>query len=208
MELIVDLRKELPSVRDQGERPTCLAFATSCGHSHKQGLKEWLSPEYLSYFAKKEVSLPNHEEGLTLESISCVLEKIGQPRENQCPYRGKPIEFLDVMSGTFKCVSTIASPDFDDIWRYIENNNVVILCTGITKAFFYPTKDNYIDDLGEDIQGRHAVLAMGIAVELNKRYLFIMNSWGDRWAEKGYAWITEDFFNRYVSKVFQIKDVV
>ncbi|MCY4643270.1 MAG: hypothetical protein OXB88_01495 [Bacteriovoracales bacterium] len=207
MKVIVDLRNQLPPVRDQGDRPTCLAFAISSGHSYQHGLRSWLSPEYISYFARKKI-FTSDIEGLSIESISSTLSSIGQPYEEQCPYMERPARFLKKIEGTFKCMSVIARPDFENIWDYINNNNVAVACTGVTRMFFSPKENIYIDDVGEDIQGHHAVLLIGTAIKSNCRYLFIMNSWGGQWAKRGCAWITESFFNKYASAILKFEDVI
>ena len=48
-----DLRSRFGPPRDQGQRPTCLAFAMSDAHGAARGPWEDLSCEYLFHHAKK-----------------------------------------------------------------------------------------------------------------------------------------------------------
>ena len=73
------------SVRDQGERPTCLAFAVSDLHA---GLREaWvpLSCEFLFYHAQRRAGRPANV-GATLPATLEALQYDGQPREEGWPY--------------------------------------------------------------------------------------------------------------------------
>lgn len=51
METIVDLSQSLAKVRDQGERSTCLAFATTAAHEYLHGSHQSLCVEWLYYHA-------------------------------------------------------------------------------------------------------------------------------------------------------------
>ena len=80
-----DLRPLFGPVRDQGSRPTCLAFAASDAHA---GLRpDWveLSCEYAFYHAQK-LTGRSSQVGATLPSILDTLRNQGQPAEQDWPY--------------------------------------------------------------------------------------------------------------------------
>jgi hypothetical protein len=80
-----DLRPLFGPARDQGERPTCLAFAASDAHA---GLRaDWvpLSCEFAFYHAQRR-SNSSPLQGATLESILEALRHDGQPAEAGWPY--------------------------------------------------------------------------------------------------------------------------
>ncbi|MGH7206324.1 MAG: C1 family peptidase, partial [Nitrospiraceae bacterium] len=56
MHVIIDLRNRFGSVRDQGSRPTCLAFATSDTHAALRPAWTLLSCEYLFNRSIKRMS--------------------------------------------------------------------------------------------------------------------------------------------------------
>ena len=55
---MVDLRAQFGAVRDQGDRPTCLAFAASDAHAACRPHWEPLSSEYAFFHAQKRAGLP------------------------------------------------------------------------------------------------------------------------------------------------------
>ncbi len=79
-----DLRSRFGLARDQGARPTCLAFAVSDVHASVRDSQEPLSPEYLFYNAKKRDGKPTS--GATVPMIRLALEMDGQPLESGWPY--------------------------------------------------------------------------------------------------------------------------
>ena len=85
MSVIVELdyRPKLSAIRDQGPRPTCLAFATTAVHEYARQSKEPLSPEYLHYFASEKGTLV----GAAVSDVAWALNKEGQTSEVVCPYR-------------------------------------------------------------------------------------------------------------------------
>src|SRR5690349_3511394 len=86
----IDLRSSLSSVRDQGARSTCLAFAVTAAHetirSDRNGVIEDLSEEVL-YWGCKQVD-GDREPGSVFSSASAALMEWGQPREELWLYNG------------------------------------------------------------------------------------------------------------------------
>jgi len=73
------------TVRDQGQRPTCLPFAASDAHA---GLRDsWvpLSCEYAFYHAQRRAGRPP-DVGATLAAMLDALRYDGQPCEKGWPY--------------------------------------------------------------------------------------------------------------------------
>ena len=79
--IIKDLRDLFGPARNQGARPTCLAFATSDTHAAARG--EWspLSCEYLFFQAQRRSSRLSTQ-GAVPAAILGALKKVGQPEEN------------------------------------------------------------------------------------------------------------------------------
>ena len=81
-----DLRPLFGPVRDQGPRPTCLAFAASDVHAALRG-GPWaqLSCEYLFYHAQRRGNKKPHE-GALLPAVLEAVRHDGQPHEAGWPY--------------------------------------------------------------------------------------------------------------------------
>jgi hypothetical protein len=84
----VDLRPRFDGVRDQGRRPTCLAFAVTAIHEVKRAAPEHttedLSDEALYWGCKRTDG--NTRRGTGFDSGKVALAKWGQPLEAVLPY--------------------------------------------------------------------------------------------------------------------------
>src|ERR1700730_10795274 len=80
-----DLRSMFGPVRDQGARPTCLAFAASDLHAAVRGAWSPLSCEYLFYHAQRRAQR-RPIEGSTLPTTLEALRSDGQPYESGWVY--------------------------------------------------------------------------------------------------------------------------
>lgn len=114
IDVIHDLRPQLPEIRDQGNRDTCLAHALSCAHERSLGLTDsHLSPEFLHHFSKYVPTAG----GVIPANALKALEEYGQPQETDCPYQERePAQNWAPPTGlkvyTRKGSVDFASPDF------------------------------------------------------------------------------------------------
>src|SRR5689334_5509985 len=83
-----DLRHRLGPPRDQGSRPTCLAFAVSDTHAALREGWEPLSCEYLHYHAVHRAG-SGPGDGAKPSVILAAVENDGQPAEVGWPYLAK-----------------------------------------------------------------------------------------------------------------------
>lgn len=81
MNIEADVRGTLGAARDQGDRNTCLAHATSAGHECARGQAAYVSPEYLYQHAR----LPGRS-GLEFGRVAASLKAEGQPLDSDSPY--------------------------------------------------------------------------------------------------------------------------
>ncbi len=85
VEVSVDLRPRFGHARDQGPRPTCLAFAASDTHAGVRPGWLPLSSEYAFHRAQMRTG-SGPDVGATLASMLDVLREDGQPEEHGWPY--------------------------------------------------------------------------------------------------------------------------
>ena len=83
---MIDLRPDLPPIRDQGRRATCVAFAGTANHEWLRRDGETLSVEFLHWAAKARDGLAAGTSGTTLRAATRALADIGQPPEPSWPY--------------------------------------------------------------------------------------------------------------------------
>lgn len=197
----VDLRSMFGAVRNQGSRPTCLAFAASDAHA---GLRPgWapLSCESAFHHAQRRARrLPN--QGALLSATLDALREDGQPEEGAWPYLEKlPVDITtwvppSIIDKTFARDGLTLSATIDAAIQELDGGRAVILLLQLSAAFFHPAINGVVHPAHGEIPEparRHAVIAVGHAAVDSQRAILIRNSWGDRWAAGGYAWLTEAF---------------
>ena len=85
MEVFVDISHRFGKVRDQGNRRTCLAFATSSANEFLHGLRRALCVEWL-YFHALRIARMKPDAGTSVVAILSALEENGQPYEEKWKY--------------------------------------------------------------------------------------------------------------------------
>lgn len=72
----------------------------------------------------------------------------------------------------------------------------MIILLMLSRAFYNPTAEAVIhpsDGEAPEPARRHAVVAVGHGLIGAHRAILIRNSWGERWGDAGYGWLTEPF---------------
>ena len=197
----VDLRPSFGTVRNQGARPTCLAFAASDAHA---ALREgWapLSCEYAFYQAQRRAGRsPNT--GALLSSMLEALRKDGQPEESGWPYQSAtPADAASwapprEIGKLFGRNGATATHSVDRVIQELDQGRPVIVLTMLSRAFYQRNPQGIVDPAaGEQPEPdrRHAVIAVGHGKVDGQRAVLVRNSWGPSWGDAGYGWLTERF---------------
>lgn len=210
----VDLRDQFGPVRDQGARPTCLAFATSDAHACLRQGWDPLSCEYVFYHAQlRSGRAPT--KGALLRDMLAALESNGQPVEQGWPYLSTlPADlsqYRPPMSAgaLYGRESEQPRQDLDLIRSTLDQKNPVIVLSTLTSQFFKPPTDGVVvhDDRDQVFPApRHAVIAVGYGNHANKPVILIRNSWGPSWGTGGYIWLTEDYLGRHMYGLAILKE--
>lgn len=202
-----DMRHRFGPARDQGARPTCMAFAASDAHA---GTREpWgpLSCEYLYFHATQREGAPP-EVGIGLSAVCEALEQDGQPVEAAWPYL--PALPADVsawrppadVGHVYYRSSQIIGSAFSDAWALVASGNPALIVTTISDAFYMPDAAGVVDSNEPvDPARRHAVVATATGEDRNSRYLFVRNSWGESWGMSGNAWLAEEYAAPRITRV-------
>lgn len=194
-----DLRVMFGPSRNQGHRPTCLAFAASDTHAAiREGWRP-LSCEYLFYQAQKRANLPP-DSGARLSSMLDALREAGQPEEAEWPYLsatpGSEWSPPAGIGSLFARNGRFSHPTVDDIIRLLDDGRPALILMMLSAAFYRPSQEGFVQPApGEQPERdrRHAVIAVGHGTIDNRRSILIRNSWGPRWGLDGYAWLTEAY---------------
>ncbi len=198
-----DLRPLFGGARDQGRRPTCVAFAASdCHAAERSTVFEALSVEYAFYRAllrKGGALTPNS--GARLSDMLDAIRIDGQPVEAAWPYlptlpsdlsgyKPPPGE-LDL----FRRESKRSGASIDQIWNALQAGKPPLVV-------FMPTIQFHLAQAGRIIRAHktepptgaaHAVIAIASGLDGSERVIYVRNSWGNKWAESGCAWVAESY---------------
>lgn len=196
---VVDLRDRLGPVRDQGARPTCLAFAASDAHAAlRQGWTP-LSCEYVFYHAQRRGNR-TPDVGAYLDDMLAALREKGQPAETGWPYLAMtpadPVAYQPpgAVGDLYGREADQPARDVDLICHALEGGRPVIVLSVLTRSFFVPPADRVIDVVANDAVfpvPRHALVAVGYGRNSAGRAVLVRNSWGPTWGDHGHAWLTE-----------------
>lgn len=209
-----DLRSMFGPVRDQGQRPTCLAFAASDLHAALRGEGLPLSCEYIFFQAQKR-SGRKPVEGATLPSILDALRHDGQPYETAWAYLAQlPADLTQWqpppgVTTLFRRAGEAGRDTVDAIIDELANSRPVLTLTTLSHSFDWVKADGIVDP-GPNEQPeylrRHAVIAVGHGYIDGQRAILVRNSWGDGWGNRGYGWLTEKFLLPRVFRLAILKE--
>lgn len=129
------------------------------------------------------------------------LREDGQPEEAGWPYLAKVPANVAAwappanVGEVFARDGLTTSAAVNAVVQELDDGRPVILLLMLSAAFFGPGSGGVVDAPGEapERDRRHAVIAVGHGDVDGQLAILIRNSWGDRWAAGGYAWLTEGF---------------
>jgi hypothetical protein len=209
-----DLRHLFGPVRDQGQRPTCLAFAASDAHAALRGGWTPLSCEY-AFFQAQRRSGRQSTDGALLPAMLSALREDGQPAEASWPYLSMlPADLSHWkppagVTPLFRRAGEPAAYTVDAIIAQLDQGVPVLMLLRLSHSFYFAGPDGLIDQApGEspDFHRRHAVVAVAHGVAGAQRTVMIRNSWSDRWGVRGYGWLTEKFMQPRVYQLAILKE--
>lgn len=193
----VDLRERLGPTRDQGARPTCLAFAASDTHTEARGDRTPLSCEYVFHHAQRRAGR-SLDKGAFLSSMLEAVANDGQPIESEWPYQTtSPADAPPQTVGSlFARDHARISHEIDQVIQVLDDGHAAIVLLKLSSSFYMPDEREVIEPKANerpDPALRHAVIAIGHGVLGEQRVILVRNSWGSYWGDEGHAWTTESF---------------
>jgi hypothetical protein len=215
--ITTDLRSKFGPARDQGVRPTCLAFAASDFHAALREYWTPLSSEFVFYHAHRR-SGSSPRRGAVLGAMLDALRDDGQPIEADWPYLSTlpsnlgdwnpPENILSVFKRTGEWCAELG---FDKIVELLKGGTPALLLITLSDAFYAPDKHGVvIAPAGErpDLLRRHAVIAVASGSLSGEPAVLVRNSWGADWGQSGYAWLPREFLVPRLIRIAILKEEV
>ncbi len=209
----LDLRHDDWPVRDQLDRPLCMAFAVTAAH---ELVRRW-SPGGLSepgvHWSFREVDgrVTDHT---TFATAASALTRLGQPTRSAWPpeenfptgpHSNPPATAKDV-SEWFRAGMRRLPKSIADVTHALAGGEGVVLGLPITPEFRGLTPSSAV--LTPPVSMRryplHTVTVVGITNELLGPHLVVRNSWGSGWGLRGHALINQGYLSSTVTEAFAV----
>ena len=176
----ISTRARQSSVKNQYDRPTCVAFAATALHEYiRQAVSGPgptseidLSEEFLHYHCKKHDNLASNSVGTTLTAAAVSLAVEGQSIEELCPYKphsssphsSRPTKLaladgkLRLLPGLRRLPQTLGSIEAS----LSSDRPVIAVVDWYSNAYLVPSGVIELPGPHDRFLGRHAVLNCGI----------------------------------------------
>lgn len=187
-------------VRDQGLRPTCIAFTLSELNLVVAEHLQMLSPEYLYQGAALQTPHWFPGMGVALKAALSAAN-YGQPTESVYPYQQSeptyPISPLPTLMLYGAKLELAAQVDVANIIDILRDGKPVGICLNLTSSFYSPIDGvvHYEPVSLPDVL--HAVTIVGFGWNGNEAYFLIRNSWGSSWGQDGHAWVSSEYLIKH-----------
>lgn len=194
---IVDYRKKLLPIRDQGNQGACVAFSGACikelQELKEDKLKHYFSPQFI-YDLR-----PNYpNQGMAPRDLMNILKDFGCPIEDDYYYENgntkslrKNKKIIDY-ARNFKIAGYARVNDLQTLKESIFKNGV---CTISVIIYNVNNSTPWKQINNQTSQGSHQMAIVGYN-DIDQ-YLIIRNSWGDAWGDKGYCYMPYKDFDTY-----------
>lgn len=201
IDIKTELRGRFGPARDQGPRPTCLAFAASDAHAALRDGWIPLSCEYAFYQAQRRAGRPPTVGALRPLMLEALKED-GQPEESGWQYLPSTPSDISkwkpptTVGKCFRRDGLISSCDLSGICKLLDQGTPVILHLALSDSFYRPDAEGIVTpkaNEGPDLTRRHAVVAVAHGLVDGVPSVLVRNSWGARWGIEGHAWLKADF---------------
>ncbi|MCX5713005.1 MAG: C1 family peptidase [Candidatus Omnitrophica bacterium] len=213
-----DFTKSMSPVRNQGDEGTCVAFASVVGVKEFQDKKEYakliqLSPRYLYSLCKKFDGSPL-EEGTYPRIAMKVLLNYGVCHESLWPYvphqTNLALKGADRDAIRFKIKAYARLKSQLEMKRSLLINGPFLAGVKVYKSWFNKSVERSgfipMPKRNEELMGGHAICIVGYDSKLE--IFKFKNSWGAKWADKGYGYLLYEYMNKYCSDAWSGTDLI
>lgn len=195
-------------VRDQGLRPTCIAFAlTEVELVAAPPGTQALSAEYLYQSAARQTPTWVPNAGIPLHA-ALAAATAGQPAEINYPYQAAepnfPIPPLPNALLLYGLPAQFFLTDIAQIIQILRNHIPMGLGLQLTQTFLNPVGGVVAFEATVMPGELHAVTVVGLGWHQNEPYFLVRNSWGAGWGIQGHAWLSATYVQTHALCTFGV----
>jgi C1A family cysteine protease len=204
------LRSNVSQVLNQGGTSSCVAhsFAGAIDILETEAGLSYIpaSRLFMYYNSRKFHSTKLADKGTYIRCCAKGLNKFGVPDEvhwkfnvlkiNRRPGWKPQLEAHPRTGGSYYAIFDKGDERITAVKAAIDAGHPVVFGTKLNKAFMPRNGPHIIDkpDKDDDFVGRHAMTIVGYTTtELHGLIFEVLNSWGSRWREGGFCWLTDDY---------------
>jgi C1A family cysteine protease len=227
---VVDYRKHLSPVKNQGNLGSCVGFAVTALKEFQENVEYLMEQQEGSDYVREESTYDLSEqwtywnakkidpwgpsvEGTSLRYALKVLHKLGCPPEKGWKYTdnkidiGKPESWAHMIARWNTIDSYWRLGSLNQILQALRGVGPIVAGIGCYEEIFSPDKDGFVSYPAqpEYCYGGHAILICGYNIK-TERVLF-KNSWGPNWGKDGYGWLGFDYMRDFCWDAWAAKDV-
>jgi C1A family cysteine protease len=202
----VDYSPEMTPVRNQGSEGSAVAFAVAAALEYqvfkKTGEHITISTRDIYYLSRKKEGTNNTDAGAQISDAIEALKSEGAVREQAWPYEpgqfaSKPPTTLE-QAEKYKITVAQRVKTLDDLKGALQKYGPFVAGIAVYNSFesAAATKTGYLPEPspGDNVFGGHAICIVGY--DDAKKQIKFRNSWGSQWGDKGYGYISYDYFQK------------
>jgi C1A family cysteine protease len=213
---IFSMRGKQTPIKNQGSFGACASFSGCAMKEYYDSIEYGkiidLSEQWLYGKNKENGGYPGEGEypRVVVDTLVKfgVCEEIYQPYEERYPAKNAPKPGADTNAAKYKAKEYArVSRDIQAIKTALVQNGPVFISVKVYESF-YNTGSNGIVPMpksSEQFLGGHGMVAVGY--DDTRRMLEVKNSWGS-FGDKGYLWLSYDFWKTYSLDAWSIVDLV
>jgi len=211
---LIDYTSQMQSVRDQGQKGSCVAFALSAikEYEEKIDIKENLifSPDWI-YLQRPDLGIdgmyPRDAMDFLVSNGDCLELSLPYSLSNASRITQEKIKILKDEAYNYRISAYARINNVDELKQSIYEHGPAFIAVALYDSFFNTNSDGLVplpDTSKEGCVGGHALTVVGY--DDSKNLFKVKNSWGTSFGDKGYCYLSYDYISLYAYDMWNLVD--